>query len=80
MEKTWLNFLLQPFKKLEKTVWKAIIMEWLSKVRCDNGKLLAEVLQGCVLSLVMFHISFNDLDDAIERMLITFTDGTNLVD
>lgn len=37
---------LPSFQELEKTVWKAIIKEWLSKVHFYNGKLLAEILQG----------------------------------
>jgi len=41
---------------------------------------MAEILQGCVLSLVMLCIYFSDLDDEVESMFSTFADVTNLVE
>ena len=41
---------------------------------------MAEILQGCVLSLVMLCIYFSDLDDEVESMFSTFADVTDLVE
>lgn len=67
-------------KKLKQIIRKAVIRNYLSKVHCYNGKLLAEILQGCVPSLVMFCIFFSDLDDEVKHMFSTFADVTNLVE
>lgn len=41
---------------------------------------MAEILQERVLSLVMFHIYFSDMDDEVESMVSIFADVTNLVE
>lgn len=46
----------------------------------NKGSLLAETLQGCILSLIMLCICFSDFYDEVGSMFSTPADVTNLVE